>query len=89
MGRIPLSLLPIPCPVTPPPGSGVGPDKLDRIIGILKAYHHPCGRGPFPTELNDATGELLRTSGGEFGVTTAARAVAAGRTFRCCARAPG
>lgn len=70
-------------------GSGVGPDKLDRIIGILKAYTTRVGEGPFPTELNDATGELLRTSGGEFGVTTAARAVAAGRTFRCCARAPG
>ena len=51
-------------------GSGVGPDKLDRIIGILKAYTTRVGEGPFPTELNDATGELLRTSGGEFGVTT-------------------
>ena len=51
-------------------GSGVGPNKLDRIIGILKAYTTRVGEGPFPTELNDATGELLRTSGGEFGVTT-------------------
>ena len=51
-------------------GSGVGPDKLDRIIGILKAYTTRVGEGPFPTELNDAIGELLRTSGGEFGVTT-------------------
>ena len=57
-------------------GSGVGPDKLDRIIGILKAYTTRVGEGPFPTELNDATGELLRTSGGEFGVTT-------GRPRRC------
>lgn len=72
-----------------PPPVPAWPDKLDRIIGILKAYTTRVGEGPFPTELNDATGELLRTSGGEFGVTTAARAVAAGRTFRCCARAPG
>lgn len=43
-------------------GSGVGPNKLDRIIGILKAYTTRVGEGPFPTELNDATGELLRTS---------------------------
>ena len=57
-------------------GSGVGPNKLDRIIGILKAYTTRVGEGPFPTELNDATGELLRTSGGEFGVTT-------GRPRRC------
>ena len=57
-------------------GSGVGPDKLDRIIGILKAYTTRVGEGPFPTELHDATGELLRTNGGEFGVTT-------GRPRRC------
>ena len=57
-------------------GSCVGPNKLDRIIGILKAYTTRVGEGPFPTELNDATGELLRTSGGEFGVTT-------GRPRRC------
>ncbi len=57
-------------------GSGIGPDKLDRIIGILKAYTTRVGEGPFPTELHDATGDLLRTSGGEFGVTT-------GRPRRC------
>lgn len=57
-------------------GSGVDPNKLDRIIGILKACTIHVGEGPFPTELNDATGELFRTSGGEFGVTT-------GRPRRC------
>ncbi len=57
-------------------GCGVGPDRLDRIVGILKAYTTRVGEGPFPTELNDATGELLRANGGEFGVTT-------GRPRRC------
>lgn len=57
-------------------GSGIGPNRLDRIIGILKAYTTRVGEGPFPTELHDATGDLLRTSGGEFGVTT-------GRPRRC------
>ena len=57
-------------------GCGVGPNRLDRIVGILKAYTTRVGEGPFPTELNDATGELLRTNGGEFGVTT-------GRPRRC------
>ena len=57
-------------------GSGIGPNRLDRIIGILKAYTIRVGEGPFPTELHDATGDLLRTSGGEFGVTT-------GRPRRC------
>ena len=57
-------------------GCGIGPNRLDRIIGILKAYTTRVGEGPFPTELNDATGDLLRANGGEFGVTT-------GRPRRC------
>ena len=57
-------------------GCGIGPNRLDRIVGILKAYTTRVGEGPFPTELNDATGELLRSNGGEFGVTT-------GRPRRC------
>ncbi len=57
-------------------GSGIGPNRLDRIIGILKAYTTRVGEGPFPTELHDATGDLLRSNGGEFGVTT-------GRPRRC------
>ena len=57
-------------------GTGVGPKAIDRVLGIQKAYVTRVGEGPFPTELNDATGELLRTSGGEFGVTT-------GRPRRC------
>lgn len=51
-------------------GAGIGPEKLDRIIGITKAYVTRVGSGPFPTELNDATGEALRASGHEFGATT-------------------
>ncbi|MBN9239403.1 MAG: adenylosuccinate synthase [Micrococcales bacterium 70-64] len=51
-------------------GSGVGPNKLDRIIGIVKAYTTRVGAGPFPTELEDESGEWLRARGFEFGTTT-------------------
>ena len=51
-------------------GSGLGPTRIDRVIGILKAYTTRVGAGPFPTELTDAQGEWLRTTGGEYGVTT-------------------
>ncbi|MGH3273853.1 MAG: adenylosuccinate synthetase, partial [Streptosporangiaceae bacterium] len=51
-------------------GSGLGPTRIDRVIGILKAYTTRVGAGPFPTELTDAQGEWLRKTGGEYGVTT-------------------
>ena len=51
-------------------GSGVGPNRLDRIIGIVKAYTTRVGAGPFPTELLDESGEWLRAKGFEFGTTT-------------------
>jgi adenylosuccinate synthase len=51
-------------------GSGIGPTRISRIIGILKAYTTRVGAGPFPTELRDAQGEWLRKAGGEYGVTT-------------------
>ena len=53
-------------------GSGVGPGRLDRIVGIVKAYTTRVGAGPFPTELFDADGDgnWLRTTGHEFGTTT-------------------
>jgi adenylosuccinate synthase len=51
-------------------GSGLGPTRIDRVIGILKAYTTRVGAGPFPTELTDAQGEWLRKAGGEYGVTT-------------------
>ncbi|WP_447038345.1 adenylosuccinate synthase [Streptomyces sp. DSM 118878] len=57
-------------------GTGVGPTKISRVIGILKAYTTRVGAGPFPTELFDKDGEALRTIGGERGVTT-------GRDRRC------
>jgi adenylosuccinate synthase len=57
-------------------GTGVGPTKITRVIGILKAYTTRVGSGPFPTELFDEDGERLRTVGHEFGVTT-------GRNRRC------
>ena len=57
-------------------GSGIGPTKITRVIGILKAYTPRVGSGPFPTELFDADGDALRKIGGEVGVTT-------GRNRRC------
>jgi adenylosuccinate synthase len=57
-------------------GSGIGPTRISRVIGILKAYATRVGSGPFPTELDDENGERLRTIGGERGVTT-------GRARRC------
>ncbi|CAO5190189.1 adenylosuccinate synthetase [Frankia sp. AiPs1] len=51
-------------------GAGIGPTKINRVIGIIKAYTTRVGAGPFPTELDDKVGEELRRIGGEFGVTT-------------------
>jgi len=51
-------------------GSGVGPNRLTRVIGIIKAYTTRVGAGPFPTELLDESGEWLRSRGFEFGTTT-------------------
>jgi len=57
-------------------GSGLAPHRVDRVVGVIKCYTTRVGEGPFPTELSDATGELLRQRGGEFGATT-------GRPRRC------
>ena len=57
-------------------GTGVSPRDIHEVIGISKAYITRVGSGPFPTELLDATGEQLRTTGHEFGATT-------GRPRRC------
>ncbi|MCC6488114.1 MAG: adenylosuccinate synthase [Candidatus Hydrogenedentes bacterium] len=57
-------------------GAGVGPKEVNGVIGIVKAYSTRVGEGPFPTELLDETGELLRKQGNEFGATT-------GRPRRC------
>jgi adenylosuccinate synthase len=51
-------------------GSGIGPTKITKVLGIVKAYTTRVGAGPFPTELTDAQGEWLRETGGEYGVTT-------------------
>lgn len=51
-------------------GSGVPSRKLDRIVGVLKAYTSRVGRGPFPTELNNATGDRIREVGREYGTVT-------------------
>jgi adenylosuccinate synthase len=51
-------------------GSGIGPTRITRVIGILKAYTTRVGAGPFPTELTDAQGDWLRKTGSEYGVTT-------------------
>ena len=57
-------------------GSGIGPTRISRVVGIVKAYTTRVGSGPFPTELFDEDGERLRSIGGEIGVTT-------GRARRC------
>ena len=57
-------------------GSGVGPTRIDKVIGISKAYTTRVGEGPFPTELKSEEGERLREQGGEYGATT-------GRPRRC------
>ncbi|MCW1712227.1 MULTISPECIES: adenylosuccinate synthase [Synergistaceae] len=57
-------------------GAGIGPGRIDRVIGVTKAYCTRVGEGPFPTEDKGSLGELLRTKGGEFGATT-------GRPRRC------
>ncbi len=57
-------------------GLGLAPQRIQRVIGISKAYCTRVGSGPFPTELHDETGERLRRAGGEFGATT-------GRPRRC------
>jgi adenylosuccinate synthase len=51
-------------------GSGIGPNRIDRVIGIVKAYTTRVGAGPFPTELHEESGEWLRQRGFEFGTTT-------------------
>lgn len=57
-------------------GLGVGPTKISRVLGVVKAYTTRVGEGPFPTEIKDALGENLRERGGEYGATT-------GRPRRC------
>ncbi len=51
-------------------GAGIGPTRIDAVVGITKAYVTRVGGGPFPTELNDATGARLREVGAEFGSVT-------------------
>jgi adenylosuccinate synthase len=51
-------------------GSGIGPTRIDKVFGLVKAYSTRVGGGPFPTELHDATGERLRQKGSEFGSVT-------------------
>ncbi len=57
-------------------GSGIGPTVIDSVIGVAKAYTTRVGEGPFPTELKDEIGEMIREKGGEYGATT-------GRPRRC------
>lgn len=57
-------------------GLGVGPTKIQKVLGVVKAYTTRVGEGPFPTELKEELGEAIRQKGGEFGATT-------GRPRRC------
>lgn len=58
------------------PGAGLGPNHIDQVIGVVKAYTTRVGEGPFVAELRDATGDLIRERGREYGTTT-------GRARRC------
>ncbi|MFA4919327.1 MAG: adenylosuccinate synthase [Thermodesulfovibrionales bacterium] len=57
-------------------GLGIGPTKISRVLGVVKAYTTRVGAGPFPTEIKDAMGDAIREKGGEYGATT-------GRPRRC------
>jgi adenylosuccinate synthase len=57
-------------------GLGIGPTKIDRVLGVIKAYTTRVGLGPFPTEIADGLGNTLRSLGNEYGATT-------GRPRRC------
>ena len=57
-------------------GAGIPPQKIDQVIGVIKAYTTRVGEGPFPTELSSAAGDSLRQAGNEYGATT-------GRPRRC------
>jgi adenylosuccinate synthase len=57
-------------------GTGLGPTRIDRVLGIFKAYCTRVGGGPMPTELNNATGDMIRERAHEYGTTT-------GRPRRC------
>lgn len=57
-------------------GAGVGPKAVDKVVGVCKAYTTRVGKGPFPTELFDETGNFIREKGHEYGTTT-------GRARRC------
>ncbi|MDI6800294.1 MAG: adenylosuccinate synthase [Actinomycetota bacterium] len=57
-------------------GAGIGPGRIDKVVGVVKAYVTRVGSGPFPTELADEIGDLIREKGGEYGTTT-------GRPRRC------
>ena len=58
------------------PGSGIGPNRIDRVIGVVKAYTTRVGAGPFPTEQDNEVGAWIRERGREYGTTT-------GRPRRC------
>jgi adenylosuccinate synthase len=57
-------------------GLGIGPTRIDKVVGVVKAYTTRVGAGPFPSEIKDDLGEEIREKGGEYGATT-------GRPRRC------
>ncbi len=57
-------------------GAGVGPTKINKVLGVVKSYTTRVGEGPFPSELTESMGELIRDRGGDYGTTT-------GRPRRC------
>ena len=57
-------------------GAGIGPTRIDKVVGVVKAYTTRVGEGPFPTELDDEIGQYIQYTGKEYGTTT-------GRPRRC------
>lgn len=57
-------------------GAGIGPNRINEVVGVVKAYTTRVGKGPFPTELDNEIGDLIRKKGNEYGTTT-------GRPRRC------
>lgn len=66
-------------------GSGVGPAKINKVVGACKAYTSRVGDGPFPTELKNETGDFIREAGHEYGTVTKRPRQSAGSIRSSCA----
>src|SRR5204862_3342720 len=69
-GTYPFVTSSIPTAGAAAPGTGIGPTRIDDVLGVAKAYVTRVGEGPFPTEIDDARHGRVRELGGEFGTVT-------------------